>query len=495
MRGPDDRKRGIVSRAPSIERAAGSFFTLAFAIALAYGTLDPTSATAAAPVGVTKLGKNALKYNTGANNTAIGFYTLNPNYFCTGVGTPNACCSGAQKGVCGNSGINNTAVGAGALTSNTTGNSNTALGEVALVLNTTGTENTALGTNALTLNTTGSGNVAVGYQSLATSTADHNVAVGYASLRNNTTGAANTALGDFALFTNTTANGSTAVGIQALLSSDANDNTAVGSSALRLTTTGNNNTALGRATLPINTTGVSNTALGTNALFNNTTGANNIAVGAFAGVSLTTGSNNIAVANAGVAGESNTIRIGTSGVHTATYLAGIAGATSAGGVAVFVDGAGHLGTLTSSARYKEDIQDIGDGSSALMRLRPVRFHYKHEFDPSGIEQYGLIAEEVAKVSPDLVVYDEKGQPQTVRYHFLNALLLNEMQRQARRVETQQREIEAQQRENAALAAEVRRMSEAARRIDALTARLAQLEKALEAGPDARPVRVRAEPRF
>src|SRR6185295_15182779 len=151
--------------------------------------------------------------------------------------------------------------------------------------------------------------------------------------------------------------------------------------------------------------------------------------------------------------------------------------------------------------FKEDIQDIGDSSSALMKLRRVRFHYKQDVDPSGIEQYGLVAEEVAKVYPDLVVFDEKGEPQTVRYHFVNALLLNEVQRQARRAEAQQREIEAQrreieaqrrdmvaqQRENAALAAEVRRVSGEARQIDALTARLVELEKAVGAGAEAHPV--------
>jgi hypothetical protein len=254
---------------------------------------------------------------------------------------------------------------------------------------------------------------------------------------------------------------------------------------------------VGRATLVANTTGSSNTALGTNALFNNTTGASNIAVGNTAGFNLTTGSNNIDIGNGGVAAESNTIRIGAA--QTATYIAGISGATSAGGVAVFVDGAGHLGTITSSARFKEDIQDIGEGSSALMKLRPVSFHYKQDVDPSGIEQYGLVAEEVAKVYPELVVYDESGAPQTVRYHFVNALLLNEVQRQARRAEAQQGEIEAQRRdleaqrhENAALAAEVRRLSGNARQFDSLTARLVELEKALGAGAEARPIPARAE---
>jgi hypothetical protein len=481
----------------SMKRSAGSFATLVLTIALACGILCPAAGQAAAPAATTKLGKSALKGNTGANNTAIGFYALNPNYFCTAAGVPNACCTGANKGSCGNSGVSNTAVGAGALTSNTTGNANTAIGEVALDSNTTGAWNSVLGASALVLNTTGSANVAVGYQALASNTTDHNVAVGYGSLRNNTTGGANTGLGDLALYTNTTANGSTAVGFQALLLSNNNDNTAVGNAALRNTTTGFNNTGLGRATLAANDTGSGNTGLGVNALFNNTTGVGNTAIGQFAGFNLTTGNNNIDIGNYGVTAESDTIRIGSG--QTATYISGISGATSAGGVAVFVDGAGHLGTITSSARFKEDIQDIGDGSSALLKLRPVRFHYKQDVDPSGIEQYGLVAEEVAKVYPDLVVYDEHGAPQTVRYHFVNALLLNEVQRQARQAETQQREIEAQrraidaqQRENAALAAQVRRMSGEAQEIDELKARLVQLEKAIGAGADLRQMPVRAE---
>lgn len=415
MHAPDDVKRGSLMSPQSRKRSAGSFFTLACAITLAYGTLAPTLANAAAPAATTKLGKNALKYNTGANNTAIGFYTMNPNYFCTAIGVPNPCCIGAQKGTCGTSGTNNTAVGAGALTSMTSGGSNTALGDSALLSNSTGRQNVA-------------------------------------------------------------------VGSEALFASTNSDNTAVGSAALRNTTTGNINTAVGKGALVANTIGQANTGLGVNALFNNTTGRGNTAIGSYAGYNLTTGNFNIYIRNDGVAEESDTIRIGT--YQTATYIAGISGATSADGVAVFVDGAGHLGTITSSARFKEGIEDIGDGSSALMKLRPVRFHYKQDVDPSGIEQYGLVAEEVAKVYPDLVVYDEKGEPQTVRYHFVNALLLNEVQRQARRAEAQEREIEAQRQKNDALAAEVRRMTAEARKIDALAARLVELEKALGAGPAA-----------
>ncbi len=505
-----------------MKRSAGSFSAIVFAIALAYGVLAPTLGNAAPP-GTTKLGKNALKGNTGADNTALGAKTINPNSVCTGGGTPSACCTDVGKGTCANIGNANTAVGSGALSSNTSGNSNTAVGYASVRSNTTGASNTGLGSSTLFNNTTGNnntaiggsslasnttgggntavggsslvsnatgtGNVAVGFQALALNTADHNVAVGFGAMQNNATGGANTGLGDGALYSNTTGNGSTAVGFNALLLSNANDNTAVGNAALRFTTTGNNNTGLGRATLTANTTGSGNTGLGANVLFNNTTGTGNVAVGQFAGFNLTTGDNNIDIGNNGVAAESNTIRIGAG--QTATYIAGIAGATSAGGVAVFVDGAGHLGTITSSARFKEDIQDIGDSSSALMSLRPVRFHYTKDVDPSGLAQYGLVAEEVAKVDRDLVVFDEKGEPQTVRYHFVNAMLLNEVQRQARRVEAQQREIEAQRRDieaqqrvNAALAAEVHRVSVEAQQVGSLTARLVELERALGAGAGA-----------
>ena len=162
MHEPDDLEPGVVMRERSMKRSAGSFFTLVFAIALAYGILDPTLGQAAAPPASTKLGKSALKGNTGANNTALGFYTLNPNYFCTGAGVPNACCTGANKGSCGTSGTNNTAVGAGALTSNTTGSANTAVGEVSLDSNITGGQNSAVGQAALASNKSGSENVAVG---------------------------------------------------------------------------------------------------------------------------------------------------------------------------------------------------------------------------------------------------------------------------------------------------------------------------------------------
>ena len=147
-------------------------------------------------------------------------------------------------------------------------------------------------------------------------------------------------------------------------------------------------------------------------------------------------SNNIYIGNAGVAGESNTIRIGIDRNQTAAFIAGISGKTSASGVAVFVNSAGQLGTSTSSRRFKHEIADMGAESDLLMKLRPVAFYYKPELDETQTRQYGLVAEEVAQVAPQLVVYDKDGAPQTVRYHFVNAMLLNEVQKQQRLLEEQ-----------------------------------------------------------
>jgi len=194
------------------------------------------------------------------------------------------------------------------------------------------------------------------------------------------------------------------------------DNTVVGAGAGNFTLTGGYNSAVGYAALASNTTGLRNTA-----------------VGYLAGYNLSAGSNNIYIDNAGVASESSTIRIGTVGTHTATYIAGVAGASSPGGVAVLVDGSGKLGTTTSSRRYKEQIADMSTESDVLMSLRPVSFFYRSELDTTHLRQYGLVAEEVAEVAPDLVAYDEDGLPQTVRYHFVNAMLLNEVQKQRRHI--------------------------------------------------------------
>jgi Chaperone of endosialidase len=279
-----------------------------------------------------------------------------------------------------------------------------------------------------------------------TMTGDSNTGIGRGALSTNTAGNFNTATGAFALQLNTIGDDNTADGEGALNKNDSGfGNTAAGSLTLANNATGSFNTATGRLALFGNETGDANTALGASAL-GNTTGANNIGIGLEGGLDLTTGSNNICIGNPGFAGESSTIRIGTAGKQTATFIAGITGTTSPGGVAVFADATGKLGTVTSSRDVKEGIRDIGEENDGLMRLRPVAFRYKPEIDPTGLTQYGLIAEEVADVSPDLVVYDRDGKPETVRYHLVNALLLNEVQKQHRTAETQEKLIEEQKAE-------------------------------------------------
>ena len=192
--------------------------------------------------------------------------------------------------------------------------------------------------------------------------------------------------------------------------------------------------AAGRTALWVNTSGTNNTAVGDQALRSNTTGSNNIAVGLGACASLTVGSNNIDIGHSGVAPESDTIRIGTANTQTNTFIAGISGAIVPMGVGVIVDGRGHLGTTTSSARYKENIQAMDTASEAIHSLKPVTFRYKRQLDPDGIPQFGLVAEEVEKVNPDLVARDEQGKPYSVRYEAVNAMLLNEFLKEHKKVE-------------------------------------------------------------
>src|SRR6266498_5761236 len=337
----------------------------------------------------------------------------------------------------------NTSLGFFALSSDTTGGNNTAIGFQAMNLNTTGSSGTATGYHALINNTTGGNNTATGAGALnLNTTGGSNTASGYFALFSNTTGSNNTANGASALNNNTTGFSNTATGVQALFNNTiGGDNTATGFGALESNTTGNNNTANGLNALNSNTTGNNNTAIGIDALFNNTTGSTNIALGFLAGVNLTTGSNNIYIGTSGgSSGESAKIRIGTQGTQTATFIAGISGVTVPGGVGVIVGTNGKLGTTTSSARYKDNIEPMDKMSEAIHSLRPVTFRYKQELDPEGILQFGLVAEEVAKVHPDLIARDEEGKPYTVRYEAVNAMLLNEFLKEHRRVEEQSSEI-------------------------------------------------------
>ncbi len=317
-------------------------------------------------------------------------------------------------------------------------NDSTAEGKDALFSLKFGFGSTAIGFQALYSNTVGSGNTAIGLQALlSNTTGESNTATGYSALHNNITGNYNIAAGEDALFFNKTGSYNIATGNLALFSNTIGDsNTVIGFEALYNNTTGSNNTTSGFDALYRNTIGGFNTATGNEALDHNSTGSNNVALGNQAGSHLTTGSNNIDIAAPGAKGESNTIRVGKVGVQTNAYIIGISGTTVAGGVGVIVDSEGHLGTVTSSARYKEAIKPMDQASEPLLALTPVTFRYNKDLDPKGIPQFGLVAEQVEKVNPDLVARDEQGKPYTVRYDAVNAMLLNEFLKEHRKVEDQ-----------------------------------------------------------
>jgi hypothetical protein len=332
----------------------------------------------------------------------------------------------------------NTAEGDGALFSLTTGARNTAIGTSAVFFNTTGSNNTAVGDSALGGNTVSDNNTAIGVAALASNTASDNTATGFEALNNNTTGTQNSAHGANALEFNTTGGNNTATGFDALFNNTkGNLNTATGSGTLADNTSGSNNTGNGANALVFNTTGSRNTADGDAALEFNTIGNNNVALGYLAGQNLTTGSNNIDIgANVpGVAKEANTIRIGKQGTQKTTFVAGIFG-TAVTGSTVVVNSTGKLGVATSSARFKEAIKPMDKASEAVLALKPVTFRYKQELDPDRIPQFGLVAEEVEKVNPDLVIRGEDGKVMTVRYEAVNAMLLNEFLKEHRKVEEQ-----------------------------------------------------------
>ncbi len=318
----------------------------------------------------------------------------------------------------------NTAEGQDALFSLTNGNANTANGFSALKANTRGDRNTANGALALFTNVIGSENTATGYAALLFNRGSGNTANGVAALYNNATGDNNTANGQRALFDNLN---------------------------------GSRNTANGDGALSNNTTGNSNTAEGFQALGANTTGSYNIALGRDAGRDVTT--------------ADDVICIGTVGadVSHSCYVGNIFDQPSPSGLAVFVNRDGKLGTIMSSRRFKEDIQPMDKASEAILALQPVTFRYKKDFDPTETAQFGLVAEEVAKVNPDLVVRDKEGKPYSVRYDQVNAMLLNEFLKQRKKVEDQQETI-AQLKSDAT--------KEAAASIE-LKSTVAQQQKALE----------------
>ena len=272
---------------------------------------------------------------------------------------------------------------------------------------------------------------------------NHNTCIGTDALSSNTEGYHNTASGAGALYSNTKGNGNTAMGLGALYyNTRGNLNTASGAGALFSNTEGVKNVAVGYEAARAQTTGSSNTAVGYRAGLAWTTGKNNIAIGAGAGKNQTAGSNNIAIGAVGAASDTAIIRIGTSGAQTSTFIAGIRNSTVASGMMVVVTADGQLGvSAPSSRRFKRDIHSMGDASSAIMRLAPVTFHYKEAADGGDSPlQYGLIAEEVAEVMPELVIYGSDGKPEGVAYQVLPSLLLNEYQKQAKELAATKAEL-------------------------------------------------------
>ena len=382
--------------------------------------LSPTPDGLYPGANVAEGGSGALfSLTTGTNNTAVGNQAL---FSLT-------------------TGVQNTAVGAQAL-KNSVGDRNTAVGFQALGFNAGGGDNTASGWRALFKNSTGDGNTAVGFSALySNTTGDNNTASGLNALLNNTTASGNTAIGTQALQANTTGGLNTAVGAATLfLNTTGTDNTGIGLNALFSNVDGSFNTAVGRAAMGGNIAGNNNTAVGWFALSANTSGSGNIALGNDAGSGLTTGDLNIDIGAPGGAGEAATIRIGS--IQTAAFVAGISGEDAIGGDPVFVKTNGKLGTnnMPSSARFKEEIKPMNDASDVILALKPVTFRYKKEFDPTRIPQFGLVAEEVEKVNPDLVKRDRDGKLETVRYEAVNAMLLNEFLKEHKTVGEQQATI-------------------------------------------------------
>ena len=380
-------------------------------------------------------GQNALfSLTTGAANTAVGWFSLfsdTGGSFNTAVGAGTLLFNTAEQ---------NTAFGTAALLFNTTGTQNTAVGTAALLNNTEGFFNTATGVNALQNNTTGGFNTATGRAALSSNTeGDFNTANGAGALSDNTTGFWNTAIGNNALGVNTTGNSNTANGLD----------------ALAFNSIGNSNTATGLDALRNNTGGNFNTAIGTSALSNNANGSGNVALGALAGEAVTTADNVICIGLAG-ANVSNTC-----------YIGNIFGVTSAGATAVYVNSIGKLGTVASSLRFKDEIKPMDKASEAILALKPVTFRYKEEIDPARSPQFGLVAEDVEKVNPDLVVRDAEGKVNTVRYEAVNAMLVNEFLKEHRTVQEQGATIARQQKQ-----------------IDALTAGLQKVSARLEASKPA-----------
>jgi hypothetical protein len=385
-------------------------------------------------------------------------------------------------------GVGNTAVGWFSLKSDTDGSFNTAVGAGTLLSNVgnqgtnQGISNTAIGTAALLLNTTGAQNTAVGVGALLNNDGDSNTGIGFRALVNNTTAESNTATGAFALESNTVGLGNTATGFGALLgNTDGDDDTAVGNNALVLNSTGSDNTAVGSFALETNRSGSNNVAVGANALFHNTDSNANTAVGDHALFNATSGQLNTVLgqnAGSGVTTASHVICIGAeiagANVDNSCFIGQIyQRQVGNDNLPVQIDSFGKLGTTLSSKRFKHDIRAMNEASEIMLALRPVTFHYKG--DATNTPQFGLIAEEVAKVNPKLVARDNESQPYSVRYDQVNAMLLNEFLKEHRKVEKLEATLAEQQKSFQS------KLAEQAKQIQTLRSGLEKVSVQIEGG--------------
>ena len=435
---------------PSLLRTALIFIPFVLICVIPWPTAQAVSPApdGGYPNGNTAEGQNALLHlTTGTFNTAIGLNSLESltgGKFNTGLGAKTLLSNRADQ---------NTAIGFSALFRNSTGFANTAIGAFDLVANSTGSFNTAAGVDALHSNTTGNSNTAFGVDALFSNTIGiANTAIGARAVFSNISGAENTAIGFRALQSNTTGNSNTAIGLDALVSNvGGTNNTANGVSALSTNTMGGGNVAIGTGALFSNDFGNTNTAVGESALANSLV-SDNTALGADAGFFATTGTGNVYIGAqmTGVDGESN---------HT--YIRNInsnpVSGTGTDTVTVNLT-TGLLGHASSSRRYKEKVKPMDNASEALYQLHPVTFRYNKQIDRTQSPAFGLIAEEVAEVNPDLVARNSHGEPETVHYEMVNAMLLNEFLKEHRAFLEEQCKVERLEKQVAALTAGLQKVT-------------------------------------
>jgi trimeric autotransporter adhesin len=438
-----NRRSGeAAKRRNALQRFNASTFC-ALLVALGFLVLCPLVAAIPLPGFNTADGQNALsRVTSGSANSAAGWFSL----FSDAAGSFNTA-SGAGS-LLFNTADRNTAFGAAALLFNNTGAGNTGIGAAALLNNIDGGDNTAVGASALSANTA-TGNTAIGSLALLNNTTGGtlgntqgfdvgpNVAVGTEALKNNTIGSANTAVGYQALGSfivgnvGTDRGQCTAVGFQALANSDGANggiaNSGFGYQAMFHNTDGFENVAIGDQALFGNETGFRNTAIGGGALSANTSGNSNTVIGNAAGGQITTGHDNVCI------GAFSDVR--SPNDNNTTHIANIGDTPQGGGLVVTVDPSANnqLGYAPSSRRYKQDIEPMNKASQAILALKPVSFRYKKKIDPAQMRGFGLIAEEVDRVDSDLVARNRQGQPESVRYEYINAMLLNEFLKEHRRV--------------------------------------------------------------